>query len=732
MRRLAPTNILCSNDGNETEFILDYLRFSLPIVPNHSIARVPFRAFVPLFVMSSPEPAVCAQCADADCQQSDDNLLQAHCRECKRPMHLECGTPREGGDEQQRERLCSNCSDTEVKPVQGPSKRRRLNLTEKLRALDMLDRGVSLQKVADEFGSSKRAIMRMKQEGNVIRSLGQSGAKGSMKSRKQKNSVKYTALETKIAQVIDVSRRNRILITSDLVRNCALRVREEMLKKENVSEEEAMDLKSFSPTDFWVKSFTKRRGLKLTTKPWQLPIAPSIEPVSREAQSFEVLLQRFDLDCIFSVNETTLFHKVLPRRTYLTTESIPAGNTTTMVFPDDMRAEDRLILIVCTNATGTAKIPLALIGTSKQPKSFCIRPCPLAYLARQDTHAWFERKTFKQWFNQVFIPAARKHSCKNVALLVENIPIDQDIDDPRGQVTILGLPPHLRSRAHSAEYGIMTLLKQKYRYAMLERVIDLLPAREQIRAYSSGKAQDFHGLDDGRDPNELDTAELLDKIWERTSKQSIARSWIKTNVLPDSYNASLATRHGTSQAYGRVDILMESCTSEEKEIIWRIEEMLRRRRFEAKEGAAKEFQLLVGMLNSINERELEAWLSLEERPEIRAALAREAQESLLLSVGSGSRSKDATSKATEATTEDVTCTQMEQPLPSLATIAKLFGPLEEFISVFHTRDAAWHIRQAKRILLAAKVLEMESNTDHMPQANQHLVPPPPPLAKIHR
>lgn len=645
-------------------------------------------------------------------------------------MHSECGVSfDDAAAEQHRDRLCSNCAASDSKPTHPPSKRRRLNLSEKLRALDMLDRGISLQDVADQFGSSKRAIMRMKQEGDVIRTLGQSGAKGSMKSRKQSNCVKYTALETKVAQVVEISRRNKISVTFDLVRNCALRVKDEMLKKGDISQDEAKDLNDFNPTDFWIKSFAKRRNLRLVTKPWQAPIASSSEPASRETQSFKTLLQRYDLDCIFSVNETALFHKVLPRRTYLAAPDSLAPNGA-RAFPSDMATEDRLTVVVCTNATGTSKIPLALIGASKQPKCFRIRPCPLPYLTH--SNAWFERETFKQWFYQVFIPAIRKHSWKNIALLTENISSDQDTIDPRGQVTILNLPPDLRSKAHPMEHGIMTLLKQKYRYAMLERVIELLPAREGIQACSAGKLHGFQGLDDGRDPNELDTAELLDTIWKRTSKQSIARSWVKANVLPDCYNTSLTTKHGISQAYGRIDLLMESCTSEEKEMIWRIEEMLRHRRFKAKEGAANEFQHLINTLNSVNERELEAWLSLEEKPEIRAALAREAQESLLMSAGS--RSSNTTITATElpVTEDGAPSDEAQQPLPSLAAIAELFVPLEELISVYHTRDAGWHIRQAKRILFAAKVRDMGSNMSQSSQDTLSFAPPPPPPAQVHR
>lgn len=639
------------------------------------------------------------QCADPNSPQAENAAIDAEFQKGKRSAHADSAVGSDEGNDEETNSLNPSCVETQ--PTPNRLKRRRLNLSEKLRALDMLDSGLTLQEVADEFGSSKRAIMRMKQEADVIRSLGQSGVRGSMKSRKQSNCVKYTALEAKVAEVLEISRRNRMSITFELVRTCSLRVRQEMLKQEGLTEEQTKDLQEFNPSDNWIRSFSRRKQIKIASKPWRVAEVSAIEVDDMETQNVKTLLQRFDLDCIFSVHETTLFHKVLPRKSYLVSRS--NGQNTVKALPDDMTTENRLTLIVCTNATGTVKIPLTLIGMAKQPKSFRIRPCPLHYLTHP--YAWFNTTTFKQWFSEIFIPAIRHHTWRNIALLVENSLDGHDVSDSREQIHILHLPAE-KQRSHPIEQGITSLLKQKYRYSMLERIIELLPVREESQSCTQ-KTPQFQGLDDGYDPNILDSAELLETIWTNTSEQSIARNWVTSVILPDSYNAKLTALYGRSQAYGRIELLSESCTGHEKQMVQRVEDTLRSRNLTVKGDAPLAHQSFVRNLNSVTEREFESWLSLEDKADIKATLVREAQENLLTSstLNLGQGTTGTVEIPTELNSYECDPFEAQQQLPSLAAIAEMFAPIEELISVCDSGVAASHIRLAKRHLFQSKIRE---------------------------
>lgn len=645
------------------------------------------------------------QCADPNCTQPSEPTAASHCQKCKGSVHATCGIPgEENGDENAR--ICSQCAPAVQPATQSgrKSKRRRLNLAEKLRALDMVENGAALQDVADEFGSSKRAILRMRQEADVIRGLSQAGVKGSMKSRKQGSSQKYTALESKVVEVLDVSRRNKVFISTELVRDCSRKIQDELLSNSQLSEEEAKDLKDFTPTDFWIRSFAKRHNIRIASaRLMHIPISLSEAPATPECVALKAQLQRYDADCIFTVYDSTLFHKVLPRETYLLSTEGNEGDPIATTFPPDMALDDRVAVVCCANATGTMKVPLTMIGKSKQPACFRIKPSPLPYLTQ--SNVWFDIATFKQWFNEVFIPAIRKHSWKNVALLVENVIDESSVQDQRGQVKIFHLPPDSRTSHHPMEQGIMSLLKQRYRYAMLERVMELLPFRDAIQACSLNKTEAFKGLDEGDDPNFLDVAEILVESWIETSPQSIARSWVKTNILPDEYNSALIARHGKSRAFDNSEMLMESCSVPEKERIQRVNTIIRMRRAGNRQTPSSSTEAPSTWFRNISDAQLEAWLCLEERKEILQGLRNEAQQKVL-AIGYGSSHGSNGVVAPSAAQEVINGQGQTQFLPSLAAIAELFVPLEELASVSETGDAASHLRHAKRELFASKIREM--------------------------
>lgn len=585
----------------------------------------------------------------------------------------------------------------------------------------MVENGAALQDVADEFGSSKRAILRMRQEADVIRGLSQSGVKGSMKSRKQGSSQKYTALEAKVVEVLDVSRRNKVFISTELVRDCSRKIQEELLANPQLSEEEAKDLREFTPTEFWIRSFAKRHNIRIASaRLMHIPISLSEAPATPECVSLKNQLQRYDADCIFTVYDASIFHKVLPRESYLLDTDGNGREGVATSFPPDMGLDDRAALVCCANATGTMKVPITIIGKSKQPPCFRIRPSPLPYLTQPNV--WFDNATFKQWFNEVFTPAIRKHSWKNVALLVENVIDENIVHDQRGQVKIFHLPPDSRATHHPMEQGIMSLVKQRYRYAMLERVLELLPFREAIQGFSINKTEAFKGLDEGDDPNFLDVAEILSETWKETSAQSIARSWVKTNVLPDEYNAALIARHGKSRAFDNSEMLMESCSVQEKERIQRVNTIIRLRRVANRQALPSSVQPSSTWFSNISDVQLEAWLCLEEKKEIVAALRSEAQQAVL-AMGYASLGSNGVVGQTSLEQEENNGQGQTHFLPSLAAIAELFIPLEELVSVSETGDAANHLRQAKRVIFASKIREM-GPTAMQPLASTSIAPTP--------
>lgn len=62
-----------------------------------------------------------------------------------------------------------------------------------------------------------------------------------------------------------------------------------------------------------------------------------------------------------------------------------------------MKAKSRMSAHTCTNATGTFKLPIVVIGKAKESRCFRGKRVPFLYLSQ--ANAWSNAKTFKKWWD---------------------------------------------------------------------------------------------------------------------------------------------------------------------------------------------------------------------------------------------------------------------------------------------------------------------------------------------
>ncbi len=97
-----------------------------------------------------------------------------------------------------------------------------------------------------------------------------------------------------------------------------------------------------------------------------------------------------------------------------------------MIFVQGKKTQkDRLTLMVCSNATGTSKVPLCVIGKSKNPRCFKnknLNGLNVRYLSQRN--AWMDRETFQIWLETIFYPHVLKvHGPdKKILLILDNAP----------------------------------------------------------------------------------------------------------------------------------------------------------------------------------------------------------------------------------------------------------------------------------------------------------------------
>jgi hypothetical protein len=112
------------------------------------------------------------------------------------------------------------------------------------------------------------------------------------------------------------------------------------------------------------------------------------------------------------MDETGLFFLLFPKY------NLHMPNEDISTTKGKKKAKDRVFLIVCTNTSGTHKIPCALIRKSKELACIKDWQWPIPYF--NQAKAWMDVKTSWKWFNEVFYLEVKKRTGHRILLLMDN------------------------------------------------------------------------------------------------------------------------------------------------------------------------------------------------------------------------------------------------------------------------------------------------------------------------
>lgn len=324
-----------------------------------------------------------------------------------------------------------------------------------------------------------------------------------------------------VAVLVKASREHGLPVTLATVEAYAATVKSNLLSGNSLSTERKRRITEFRASQNWARYFVRRSMMKSVRLCGE---AGSVDQnaIREGMEEVKSACGNYRLENIFNVDETGLFFKLLPRRTYI----MASESRKTVRGTKDMTAKDRLTLYVCTNATGSAKVPVSIIGRSQNPRCFDGNTIPVKYFSQ--SNAWSDGKTFKKWFEEVFLPFARQHTRgteEKVLLLMDCCASHDELSDPEGRVRIMMYPPNCTSLHQPMDMGIIAATKLHYRRRLLRRRTDLLPMAETLRdvATKSKMRAGTKGLMQGHQPHVLDAAQLIYLAWADVTQTTISR-----------------------------------------------------------------------------------------------------------------------------------------------------------------------------------------------------------------
>nr|XP_034969527.1 tigger transposable element-derived protein 1-like [Zootoca vivipara] len=159
----------------------------------------------------------------------------------------------------------------------------------------------------------------------------------------------------------------------------------------------------FKASRGWFERFKTRSGVHSVVRHGEAASsdAPAAEKFAPEFLQV-VAEQGYLPQQVFNCDETGLFWKRVPKRTFLTQEEAK--------LPGHKPMKDRLTLLFC--ASGDLKIKPMLVYQSENPQAFKkhkIDKGKLRVLWRSNSKAWVTRVLFVEWVNLVFGPAVKQY-----------------------------------------------------------------------------------------------------------------------------------------------------------------------------------------------------------------------------------------------------------------------------------------------------------------------------------
>nr|XP_033813974.1 tigger transposable element-derived protein 1-like [Geotrypetes seraphini] len=339
-------------------------------------------------------------------------------------------------------------------------------LQEKVELLDMLQRVKSSSAVARHYSINESTVTYIKKNEKQIREAVAAAAPAGAKRLHVVRDANLSRTEAGIFLRVQDCHKKRIPIDSVMIRGKAKSLYENLKSREGGTSQST----DFLASKGWVDKFRHRYGLRNVRVTGEA--ASANQEAAREfPATFKQLIEEkgYEPEQAFNADETALFWKKMPQRTFISKEDKRA--------PGFKAARDRLTMLLCANAVGhiikptliyKAANPRALKGKDKSQ-------LPVYWMSNKK--AWTTRALFLEWFHQCFVPEVRKYLANKgmefkVMLALDNAPGHPDSHEFHIEgVEIVYLPPNTTSIIQPLDQGVIRTFKAHYTRYSLERIV---------------------------------------------------------------------------------------------------------------------------------------------------------------------------------------------------------------------------------------------------------------------
>ncbi|XP_059583233.1 tigger transposable element-derived protein 1-like [Alligator mississippiensis] len=244
----------------------------------------------------------------------------------------------------------------------------------------------------------------------------------------------------------------------ELAHSTILKILKDKDRVKEAAREGEESTETFTASRGWFQRFRWRFNLHNRSISGEAASA-DVEAAEKFVDQFDEIIEKgsYRLEQIFNVDETRLFWKKMPERSYIHKEA-----KTMLGFKV---FKDRVTLLLRGNVSGFKLKPF-LIYRSENPralKQVSKHTLPIYY--RANNKAWMTQALFEDWFINCFIPSV-KHYCLEkgvpfkIILLLDNAPgHPQHLDDLHPDVEVVYLPKNTTAILQPMDQGAIATFK---------------------------------------------------------------------------------------------------------------------------------------------------------------------------------------------------------------------------------------------------------------------------------
>ncbi|GFX85147.1 tigger transposable element-derived protein 1 [Trichonephila clavipes] len=332
--------------------------------------------------------------------------------------------------------------------------RQSISLETKIAILNRLGKGEGSTAIGKHFNLGESTVRAIKKNETAIRKLVISGTKLSTKFASYTRDVLLERTKRAIAIWIEEEVQRRIPVSGYLTEEKALQFYKSM-KQSEPSTSTSQAGKEFSASKGWLTGFLKRNvlhNIKITGE--SATADEGAAKIFPEELAKIIEVGDYSDDQIFNADETGLYWKKLPNRTYITNDEKTASG--------HKASKDRVTLLLCSNASGDRMLKPLLINKSLRPRTLKgkdLKQLPVHWMT--NPKAWMTTAIFTEWFKNRFVPEVKAYMKEKsldfkVLLIVYNAASHPQLEHPNVQLVFL--PPNTTSLIQPLDQGIKNII----------------------------------------------------------------------------------------------------------------------------------------------------------------------------------------------------------------------------------------------------------------------------------